>query len=334
MVHSPGWQQIRNIIAYPHDWQHPVITEQHAYECVCAKLPDNPNVTYLGFPWATLIDLLVTKQTERAAEYLRKLHQIPQDTASRRITVAQHVYVKRYLEIFEKAGITDLFWAHATHDFTSLGNMRIHPFPLFPISCIDAPELSAQSLKSLQERRYLYSFVGAYNPRYYLTKARHWIAKLPRSEDSCVLSRNEWHFQSVVYGKQMFGKPIEPQKQHQLTHEATTYRQILEESIFSLCPSGSGPNTIRLWESLGFGCIPVILSDSLKLPGNIEEWREAAIFVPENKKAINLLPARLRELATQHETLDRYQHALRRLWNKYGHKDFIYDLLQFCNTVT
>jgi hypothetical protein len=331
---SIDWQQTRNIIAYPHGWQYPVITEQHAYECVCSKLPDNSKVTYVGFPWATLIDLLETKQEEKAQAYLRILEKMPRVNAGSRITVAQHIYVKRYPEIFEKAGITDLFWVHATTDLPCLGAMQIHPFPHFPVRCLDIPHLAGQPGKPLKERKYLYSFVGAYAPKFYLTKARHWIAKLPPTIDSCILSRNEWYYQSIVFDKQLFGKAIGPQKQCQLDDDAAVYRYILEETVFSLCPSGSGPNSIRLWESLGFGSIPVILADSLKLPGGMHEWRDAAIFIPENKKSIKLLPARLRELASQQDVLDGYQRAVGRLWEKYGYKSFITDLLEFCRQIT
>ena len=40
----------------------------------------------------------------------------------------------------------------------------------------------------------------------------------------------------------------------------------MANSKFSLCPSGSGPNSIRFWESLSFGTIPVLLSDTYVLP--------------------------------------------------------------------
>jgi hypothetical protein len=33
-----------------------------------------------------------------------------------------------------------------------------------------------------------------------------------------------------------------------------------------LCPEGSGPNTIRLWESIAVGSIPVVFSDNWKPP--------------------------------------------------------------------
>ncbi len=85
-----------------------------------------------------------------------------------------------------------------------------------------------------------------------------------------------------------------------------------------MCPSGSGPNSIRLWESLGFGCIPVLLSDTLRLPGTTEEWDEAIVRVPETREAVAALPARLEEIARDPDRLQRMQQAGRRLWVRYG----------------
>ena len=47
-----------------------------------------------------------------------------------------------------------------------------------------------------------------------------------------------------------------------------------------LCPSGSGPNSIRLWEALATGAIPIILSDTLDLPKH-ELWKNAVLYVKE-----------------------------------------------------
>jgi len=56
-----------------------------------------------------------------------------------------------------------------------------------------------------------------------------------------------------------------------------------------LCPSGSGPNSIRLWESLAAGAIPVVLADTLELPAH-PLWKDAVVFLPEaelgNLKAV------------------------------------------------
>ncbi len=86
----------------------------------------------------------------------------------------------------------------------------------------------------------------------------------------------------------------------QRSAKATAYASNLQRSVFALCPSGSGPNSIRLWEALCFGAIPVILADHLWLPGNAELWQQAALFVPETEEAVAALPGRLEALAADH----------------------------------
>ena len=58
--------------------------------------------------------------------------------------------------------------------------------------------------------------------------------------------------------------------------KTSIYNNILLNSRFSLCPSGTGPNSIRFWESLACGSIPILLSDTLELPYH-ELWDNAII---------------------------------------------------------
>jgi len=44
------------------------------------------------------------------------------------------------------------------------------------------------------------------------------------------------------------------------------YSALLGDSVISLCPRGTGPSTIRIWEALASGSSPLIISDSLSLP--------------------------------------------------------------------
>lgn len=321
-----SWQCTRNIIAYPHGWQYPAITEQHAYERVCESLPDAPHVVYIGFPWATVIDFLQTGQYDKAQPYIEALKQIPSNNAFVKITVAQHIFAARFIELFESVGITDLFWSHAQNNMHRLHTVRIHPFPLFPVRCLDSPDYAP---KPFHDRKYLYSFIGAYDPVHYLSEARLWISKLPQSDDALVRVTKEWHFNSTVYDKQIWSNPVTPEKQAQLDSDAASYRNLLADTVFSLCPSGSGPNSIRLWESLGLGCIPVIIADTLHLPGERSEWEEAAIFIREEEAAISALPVMLQSAANNYSALQKYALAGRKLWKKYGHNNFIYDILNF-----
>ena len=70
--------------------------------------------------------------------------------------------------------------------------------------------------------------------------------------------------------------------------KTNTYNLILLNSRYSLCPSGSGPNSIRFWESLAIGSIPILLADTLDLPkinkNNLNyDWKDAIIFLQENQ---------------------------------------------------
>ncbi len=99
--------------------------------------------------------------------------------------------------------------------------------------------------------------------------------------------------------------------------------------MFAVCPSGSGPNSIRLWEALGYGAIPVILADHLWPPGDAELWQQAALFVPETEEAVAALPARLEALAADHPRLQAIQAAGQQLWQGYGLPGFVPDVSAF-----
>jgi hypothetical protein len=59
----------------------------------------------------------------------------------------------------------------------------------------------------------------------------------------------------------------------------------MEETVYCLCPSGSGPNSIRLWEAIEFGCVPVLLSSKLELPQDVETNTEL-VQLSESKRSL------------------------------------------------
>ena len=71
------------------------------------------------------------------------------------------------------------------------------------------------------------------------------------------------------------------------------------DSRYSLCPSGSGPNSIRFWESLAYGSIPILLADTLELPKH-ELWEKAIIRIPE--KDLETIPSILEKITSEEET--------------------------------
>jgi hypothetical protein len=324
------WQQPRaNILAWPYGWQTPVITEQHAYARICASFPAARHAAYVGFPWATLIDLIEQKQTDKAAPFLEALRNVPADVFRNRITVCQHIFAMKYRHLFQMAGITDLFWSHASIGQTDAGCLRVHPFPLYPAQFAARESQTEHGDLPLEKRTFLYSFVGLGAHPGYLTAVRSWIAALPPRQDAIVQTRDEWHYHHAVYAQQILGEAAETGQAGQLAQQAAAYRRILGDSVFSLCPSGTGPNSIRLWESLGYGCIPVILADTLQLPGDIALWRQASVFVKEEQSAVSRLPQRLAELANDRAELLRKQRAVHALWERYGMDGFTCDIDQW-----
>ena len=108
--------------------------------------------------------------------------------------------------------------------------------------------------------------------------------------------QDKWHFEDVVYRHQV---------QHELPESSigtdetvASYNHLLSESVFSLCPAGAGPNTLRLWESLAVGSVPVLLGPQPRLPegGTLPpiDWDRIVLRVPDEE--LSELPTLLRNI--------------------------------------
>jgi hypothetical protein len=62
------------------------------------------------------------------------------------------------------------------------------------------------------------------------------------------------------------------------------FKQVLGQTKFALCPRGIAPSSIRLFEALEAGCVPVILADQLVLPDG-PDWASFCLRVPERQVA-------------------------------------------------
>ena len=140
--------------------------------------------------------------------------------------------------------------------------------------------------------------MGAYHPRWYLSTIRKKIFDMKHdSSNTYIKYIGEWHFEKSVYSTlQNHKHELDNSNKHlQNTDE---YNKLILNSRYSLCPSGSGPNSIRLWESLACGSIPIILSDTLDLPSH-HLWNKAIIRVPE--KELHTIPYILKTISHQEE---------------------------------
>lgn len=284
------------VIAYPHDWQVPAETEKAAYESILTQA-DKLQFTYIGFPWATLIDSLM-KDSAHKWHLVRKLAELCGRSSGagsdKRVTVAQHISADRYALLFKACGITDLFWSHATIGREEIEGIRIHPFPLFPAQT----STGSEDFDIHRPRKYLANFIGAYTPGLYLSDVReHIFCDADKFDDLLIIKRKAWHFERAVYAEQINGNTPDNASLTLEQQQKDEYLQAIRDSVFTLCPTGSGPNSIRIWEALSLGSVPVILTRELSLPGDHELWEAACLFEDDCSQGYRRALGRVRRMS-------------------------------------
>lgn len=238
-------------------WQTPVITEKTFYEQ--NKFDDK----CLGFPWAEVIDRNISHE---------RIYNLLKENSKGCYTCCQHIYFRKLIPLFVKLGIETIYACHKIKDEDILEDILILPCPLYAVNIEDERRNKLfQDVNLLEkERKLWYSFQGGYNDKY-MSNIRQRILNLEKKEHNQLIDSKGWHFEKAVYGGD---KSI-------IEDKLASYNKLLLDSRFSLCPSGSGPNSIRFWECLASGSIPVLLSDKLDLPKH-DLW-PASIVVMEEK---------------------------------------------------
>lgn len=280
-------------------WQFPCRTEAAAFE-LHTKLPEagiSNSVAhcYIGLPWATWIDKLRARPSQPEADFqvrllatqLRGLKQLldSEKIQLRVHTVCQHIYWHKILQYCEQLGVTDLWLSHAPEGgpLESPSGIHFHPWHLYAVNVED--QSRRQGLRigvDPTNKRYLASFVGAHMP-HYITDARLQLRALSANPRFLIqVNEDKWHFENVVYRHQVLSEPIEGN--YHVDESVASYNRVLSDSIFSLCPSGAGPNTLRLWESLAIGAIPVLLGPAPALPTgeglSAINWERIVLRIP------------------------------------------------------
>lgn len=239
------------------------------------------------------------------------------------VTVCQHVEMLKYQEIFRGIGITDVFWSHAVKDqnyFPADESLKIFSFPLFPAK---AP---LHRVHKGFVRKYLYSLIEL-NIKSGVSRGsvKMIMTHLTGKPKSFVFSHKKCDFTEVIY---CAGTRDEVCIDQEAIDQGAPIDigRILQQSVFTICPAGFSTNSIRLWESIACGAIPVVLSDDFCLPGSRSLWEEAIVLCPERQKAVKALPEQLEKIAGDEELLGRKRQALKQLWLLYGPEYFIYDI--------
>lgn len=280
-------------------WQYPVITEKQFY------LRNKENQDVLGIPWATIIDKKINTEI---LESLPKTY---------KITCCQHIFFRKMIPSMKKLGIEVLYTPHKIIGEDEIEGIEIKGCPLYAVNLEDLERNSVFYGEDFLNRRreLLYSFRGGWNTGY-MSDIRKKIFELGKKDDVVIQNSGGWHFEKAVYG----GEQKENGK-YSMGNDVDSYNQMLLDSRFSLCPSGSGPNSIRFWESLGTGSIPVLLSDKLDLPKG--DWDDAVVRIKEGN--IDQLDLILRNMSSEEER-KRREKCLK-MYQKYS----LFLIEQYCN---
>ena len=341
LVRRPG------LVAHDDDWQHPAITERHAFAQMQRLLPPQPEggAVYLGFPWATLIDLSIyaPHRTDRIAALQARLAQAvaalratgPHD---RVVTVCQHIDMRPLAGLFRAAGVTDIFWSHAVIGQTRLPEapgIALHPFPLYPVQRPEAPpDAPFDGSLDGRGRDLLYSFVGAGGDAKYLSRVRQRIVtQLAGDPRGHVTARGRWHYARTVYDNQIMDRTAAGPDLVD-AGASRDFRDVMARSVFALCPSGTGPNSIRLWEAAQAGTIPVVMAETYRHPGPDWLWRAATVEAGESRRAVARLPDRLAALAAEPDAMALRRRALALVARVWGPDRFVHDVLDLCGGTT
>lgn len=270
-------------ISYPYDWQRPAKTEEWTWEYLNGSHHQSNFIEFVSFPWATLIDLMGRKQDLRANALLVELNKIPPKKKLIRATICQHVNLKEIIYLLKKIKITDIFWPHKIEGEDVIDGVRVHPYVLYPYAYFERNELV---FGSVFESDYLVSFIGAYDEGCYLSNIRERIFKFNKIKNSLIVRREKWHFEVDVYECQINNSSVDSTWISNQKSMLNEYIDSLSKTAFVLCPSGAGPNTIRYWEAIAFGRVPVLLSDTWD-PPNINII-SSGLKLPENSMEIFL----------------------------------------------
>lgn len=262
------WQKI--ILNNNLFWQYPVITEQEFYR-------QNKHLNnYVGIPWATILDKNIP------LEFIAKILKENLHPEEEYFTCCQHIRFRELINLFKLFNIKTIFSPHKCLSEDKINDVNIKPCPLYAVNIEDSTKnLDFQGVNFLEQKRDIfYSFIGGLQPGY-LTDIRSKIFSIPKKENIFIENTGEWHFNEVVYSKmQNLKKEMTPSDNH--LEKTKKYNQILLRSRFSLCPSGTGPNSIRFWESLAVGAIPVLLADTLELPHH-DLWEKSIVRIKESE---------------------------------------------------
>lgn len=189
--------------------------------------------------------------------------------------VLEHPYVRDFREKCFMYNEADTPWCVMPGLYCSMPRRAFQPSRQKAFSYLYTMNQALRGVAA-EKRPWLYSFMGAANcdARRRLLKVKDDRALL---EDTSTF--NIWHDMGEVEKKRAQQR----------------YAEVMEGSLFALCPRGAGTSSYRLFEAMRTGIAPVLISDEWVAPEG-PDWDAFMLRVPEDKA--HELP----ELLRKHES--------------------------------
>jgi hypothetical protein len=223
----------------------PVKTEEHIFHLLKkTNLNDYSNIFLVELPIAWNIN-------KKGVLYCQSIiDSVVKNNSEKQLAfVCQHILVDK----LNFRGHV-VFTTHATY----LNNY--HSIPHFSVNCENS------DVVDFDDRKYLLSFQGSLKTHSVRIELKN---VLKERSDCFFVDTGNWHFEN---------------QQSIIENNSETYRELFRNTKISLCPRGTGPSTIRFWEALSFGCVPMVFSDVWKLPLDMfVDWDSFVINVPEKE---------------------------------------------------
>jgi hypothetical protein len=303
LIESGNYEEITSLSSKA-AWQFPVLTEYRSFAShenigdPCNSV--NVLHSYVGSPWAKLIDSgsIGSISAFNLSVCLNGIAFALKDIGVKLHlhTVCQHIKWEHCIPVWQELGITDVWLSHMPSYIDPDLPFKIHPWALYAVNVEDPDRQEGLEIgKDPISKKLLASFIGAHAEGY-ISDIRLRLRKFTDEPDFLIRVIDKWHFEDIVYKHQVEGLPLE--ENYFIDDNVREYNSILSDSIFALCPSGAGPNSIRLWEALAVGSIPVLLGKFPVLPrgGSLPEidWESIVLKIADDQ--LPQLPQILRSM--------------------------------------
>ena len=224
--------------------------EYEAYKA----LQECKDLNYIAVPWTQILNSgWIQYPGGKSAEFYFKILSKEKISQQNNFTVCQHDDYMTLQLYFKHLNITKIFCP--LHNI----NNNIENIDIIPISFTTFLELNEK------HKDILFSFVGSYTTHSIRQRMKN------RIKGENIIYRDKYHIDVNIFNATTNLKEAEEME----------YKNIIERSRFSLCPRGSSPSSVRFWESLQAGAIPILISDYWKLPH--WDWNNTIIHLKEKE---------------------------------------------------